>query len=238
MLFNLNKLLMLWVTEYIFTDPVLKEIVEKTGLSINSIKNKTPKYLKLVLCNQWGSMVPNPINMIMPIQNYYNLESDSKMVDCTHYELTTDIVDLNVHKAKFGNIILKDKFNKTIGQQLNFIDSLLLNKFVNDLNEIITKNLVSNFIEDNDIKENIIDDIKIPETTPKEKIPKKMKIKINKPVHYDEIVILETSDSSLTEDKSIIIESKPPKDKKNKVLMSTYDDTKFSKKTAKIISFV
>ena len=65
-----------------------------------------------------------------------------------------------------------------------------------------------------------------------------MKIKINKPVHYDEIVILETSDSSLTEDKSIIIESKPPKDKKNKVLMSTYDDTKFSKKTVKIISFV
>ena len=238
MLFNLNKLLMLWVTEYIFTDPVLKEIVEKTGLSINSLKNKTPKYLKLVLCNQWGSMVPNPINMIMPIQNYYNLESDSKMVDCTHYELTTDIVDLNVHKAKFGHIILKDKFNKTIGQQLNFIDSLLLNKFVNDLNEMITKNLVSNFIEDNDIKENIIDDIKIPETTPKEKIPKKMKIKINKPVHYDEIVILETSDSSLTEDKSIIIESKPPEDKKNKVLMSTYDDTKFSKKTAKIISFV
>ena len=103
---------------------------------------------------------------------------------------------------------------------------------------MITKNLVSNFIEDNDIKENIIDDIKIPKTTPKEKIPKKMKIKINKPVHYDEIVILETSDSSLTEDKSIIIESKPPEDKKNKVLMSTYDDTKFSKKTAKIISFV
>ena len=59
MLFNLNKLLMLWVTEYIFTDPVLKEIVEKTGLSINSIKNKTPKYLKLVLCNQWGSFVPS-----------------------------------------------------------------------------------------------------------------------------------------------------------------------------------
>ena len=46
MLFNLNKLLMKGLQNIFF--PVLKEIVEKTGLSINSIKNKTPKYLKLV----------------------------------------------------------------------------------------------------------------------------------------------------------------------------------------------